>query len=367
MTHLSKIVEAMETIAPLQSAEPWDNVGLLCGDPRQSVNRILLTIDYTSAVAAEAIENNCDCVIAYHPPIFTPLKKLTAGSLIFDAIRRGVAIYSPHTALDSAADGANDVLAGALGLTDLRPLRSAASKDTPANYKLVAFVPESALEKVSHAVFDAGAGYIGKYSSCAFSAPGTGTFFGNEGTNPAVGQPGKLERAPEIRFETIVPASKAGDVIRALKENHPYEEPAYDLHVLADAKSGSTAGMGRIGDLPPTDRPAIFARIKIALSLSHLLIAGPEEGAVTRAAVCAGSCGDMLDDAIAAGAQLYLTGEMRHHDAVKAAAAGLTVVCTLHSNSERAVLPKLKSKLEQFPQMPAIRISTADADPFRVR
>jgi putative NIF3 family GTP cyclohydrolase 1 type 2 len=160
----------------------------------------------------------------------------------------------------------------------------------------------------------------------------------------------------------VVPIAKVDAVIRALRQSHPYEEPAFDLNVLA--ASPQAGGFGRIGDLPPTPRQAVFDRIKRELEIAHILVAGPVDGTITRAAACAGSCGDMLDDAIAAGAQLYLTGEMRHHDAIKAARAGLTVVCTLHSNSERAVLKRLKVSLEKSMDVPPILISRMDRDPF---
>jgi dinuclear metal center YbgI/SA1388 family protein len=357
---LSKVVEILQQIAPTAMAEPWDNVGLLVGDPNQDITGLLLTIDLTAEVAAEAQQKKCDLVIAYHPPIFSPLKKIIAGSLVFDAIQKGVAIYSPHTALDAANGGTNDVLADAIGLTDIRPLRT--SKSESSQCKLVTFVPTEHLERVSKALFEAGAGNIGKYSSCSFRTPGIGTFFGEAGSNPTIGKSGRLEEAQEVRLETVLPLQKVSDVVRALRAAHPYEEPAFDLNILAPDPTGR--GMGRFGSLPHTQRTEIFARIKKELNLNHLLIAGPTTGVITKAAVCAGSCGDLLDTAIASGAELYLTGEMRHHDAIKAAATGITVVCTLHSNSERAVLRRLKNRLEQTGGVPTISISATDRDPF---
>jgi dinuclear metal center YbgI/SA1388 family protein len=360
---LSTIVKAVENIAPPSLAESWDNVGLLAGDPNQEVSRILLTIDYSPAVAEEGRANNCDLVIAYHPPIFHPLKRVVAGNPIFDAIRRGVAIYSPHTALDVAEEGTNDMLADVLGLTDRRPLKSGEAKAT--QFKLVVFVPIDATEKVSRALFDAGAGRIGNYSSCSFRSPGTGTFFGEAGSAPAVGQSGRLEKVDEIRLETVVPIGQVNAVIHALRASHPYEEPAFDLNVLAAAAGDK--GQGRIGSIPPTARGELLDRIKRELGIGHLLIAGPTDGTITRAAVCAGSWGPMLDDAIRAKAELYLTGEVRHHDAVKAAAAGMTVVCTLHSNSERPVLKRLAKRLAETAGMPGILVSSADKDPISIR
>jgi dinuclear metal center YbgI/SA1388 family protein len=362
---LKTIIAALETIAPTAFAEPWDNVGLLAGDPAQDVSRIMLTIDYAPAVAQEAKAGECDLVISYHPPIFHPLRRLGGDSLVFDAIRRGVAIYSPHTALDAADGGTNDLLADAIGLTSRGPLRPGIAEG--GDYKLVVFVPAEHVERVSSAMFDAGAGQIGRYSSCSFRTEGTGTFFGHEGTHPAVGRSGQMETVKEIRLETIVPRDRAAVVVAALRQSHPYEEPAFDLNVLANpAGHCLSMGTGRIGRMPSSARPAIFARIKRELELEHLLIAGPTDGTITTAAVCAGSGGQMLDDALRGGAQLYLSGEIRHHDAIRAAAAGMTVVCTLHSNSERAVLKRLKKRMEETSGMPPIQISEADRDPFAV-
>ena len=359
---LQQLIDILEDIAPTQFAEGWDNVGLLVGDPNQDVSRAMLTIDYTPEVACEAAGEKCDLIIAYHPPIFDPIKRITASSLIFDAIRRGVAIYSPHSALDVADGGTNDMLADALGLVERSPLRFSDTKAS--HYKLVTFVPAEQVEKVAQALFDAGAGRIGNYTQCSFRSPGTGTFFGEEGTKPTVGRSGKREEAPEVRLETVVPIAHLSDVLAALRRTHPYEEPAFDLVQLAAPPEQH--GQGRIGRLPNIERGAIFDRIKKELSLSHLLIAGPDRGSVSVAACCAGSCGDLLDDALRAKADLYLTGEMRHHDALKAANAGMTVVCTLHSNSERAVLKRLKTRLSAA--IPALEtmLSRTDRDPFVV-
>lgn len=363
---LSELLTVLEDIAPTKYAEPWDNVGLLAGDPEQGVTKVLLTIDYTPAVAVEAVRENCDVVIAYHPPIFEALKRLTAGSLVFDAIRRGFALYSPHTALDVADGGTNDMLADAVRMASgagRSPLKMAETK--AGQHKLVVFVPENAVELVSRALFDAGAGRIGKYSSCSFRSAGIGTFFGEAGTHPAVGQSGRLELAAEVRLETVLPISRVEAVIRALRQSHPYEEPAFDLVQLAAPPEGR--GIGRVGDLAePSPREQVLERIKRELGIGHLLVAGPIDGIVRRAAVCAGACGELLGAAIAQKVDLYLTGEMRHHDALKAARAGVTVVCTLHSNSERAVLSRLKTRLGEQASAVSVIISAEDGDPFIV-
>jgi dinuclear metal center YbgI/SA1388 family protein len=360
---LKELLSHLERLAPLRYAEAWDNVGLLVGEESQAVSRVLLTIDYTAAVAAEGREQNCDCIISYHPPIFHPLKRIDGESLIYDAIRRGVAIYSPHTALDVAEGGTNDVLADAMGLVDRRALRATAGKSEAC--KLVVFVPTEAAEKVATAVFAAGAGRGGNYSRCSFQSKGTGTFFGEAESNPAIGMAGRLEEVEELRWETLVPTGRIDAVIAAMREAHPYEEPAFDLVPLVVAAEGK--GQGRIGKLDrPTGRAEVFGRIKKELGLGHLLIAGPTSGMVSTAACCAGACGEMVNDALAQKAELYLTGEMRHHDALRAAEKGMTVVCTLHSHSERAVLKRWAERLRE--QMPAVQfvLSQVDRDPFLI-
>ena len=359
---LADIVHVLNTIAPTRFAEPWDNVGLLAGDPEQELRQGLLTIDYTVVVAAEAQAAQCDLIIAYHPPIFSPIKRLTAGYPMFDAIRRGVAIYSPHTAWDVAPGGTNDFLADVIGIGQRSPLRISESKAS--QHKFVTFVPQEHVEKVAQALFQAGAGKIGRYSSCSFRSTGIGTFFGEQGTNPAVGSSGQFEVVNEIRLETVVPTSAIDSIVRALRIAHPYEEPAFDIYPLSPSPNG--VGQGRIGTLPPTSRNELLKRIKGGLGIDQLLVAGPTDGDAKTIACCAGACGNLIDDAIAQKVDLYLTGEMRHHDALRAAAAGVTVVCTLHSNSERASLKRLRDRLlGKLPGFP-IALSQSDRDPFSI-
>ena len=212
---LSEALQILQDIAPLQFAEVWDNVGLLAGDPQQDVSRAMLCIDYTPEVACEAAGENCDLIIAYHPPIFEPIKRLTAGSLVFDAVRRGVAIYSPHTALDVAEGGTNDLLADVMGLIERGPLRAGPTKAS--QHKLVTFVPAEHVDRVATALFDAGAGHIGKYAQCSFRLAGTGTFFGEAGSHPTIGQSGKFEQTAEIRLEMVVPIARLSEILKAVR------------------------------------------------------------------------------------------------------------------------------------------------------
>ena len=358
---LRDVLPVLDAIAPLRHAEPWDNVGLLAGDPSAEIARALLTIDCTPAVLDEAAAFGAELVVAYHPPLFEAIKSIPASSVLHRAIRGGIALYSPHTAFDVAPGGTNDLLADVLGLGERTPLKLVPPRE--AQCKLVTFVPEEHVDRVAQAVFEAGAGWIGNYSACSFRSAGTGTFFGEEGASPRVGAAGALERVPEIRVETVLPLSRQEAVIAALRAAHPYEEPAFDLLRLVARPEG--AGIGRFGTLPhPASRAELIDRVKRGLGVTGVLVAGPTEGEVSRVAACAGAGRGLLSDAIAKKTELFLTGELPHHDALKAAAAGMTVVCALHSNSERRALGRMKDRLEKEAAGLAVKISEVDRDPF---
>ncbi len=377
---LRELCERLEQIAPPRLATDWDNVGLLVGDASAQVRRALLTVDLTDAVLAEAIEafgrdapESDDStipggvVICYHPPIFQPLRRLREddagpGGRVHRAIRHGIALYALHTALDAAAGGTNDVLADILGIADARPLTPAT---TEGGYKLVTFVPGESADAVADALFDAGAGRIGDYRKCSFRLAGTGTFQGGEQTRPAIGQPGRFARAEEVRLEVVVPRGSGARVMGALRRAHPYEEVAIDLYPLTGLDE--RIGAGRIGRLEsPAPLPELIERIKRGLGVPGVWLAKPQaEGDIRVAACAAGSCGGLYRDAIAAGAQLYLTGELRHHDALAASEAGLHVVAVGHSNSERPALRMLAERLRTLCPELSVSLSERDADPFR--
>ncbi|MCG3177777.1 MAG: GTP cyclohydrolase 1 type 2 [Phycisphaerae bacterium] len=371
---LADLVAALERFAPPALAADWDNNGLLVGDGSANVGRVLLAIDLTDAVLAEAISFQADLVICYHPPIFTPLRAVRGdrpgpAGRVFHAIRAGIALMAMHTTLDATAGGTNDALADVLGLTATRPLEPYAP---PGGQKLVTFVPAASVEEVSDALFAAGAGVIGRYSRCSFRSSGTGTFLGGEGSNPTLGQAGRMEQADEVRLEVVVPAGHAADAVAALRRAHPYEEVAFDLYPLAGIDE--RVGMGRIGELAdPAPLATVVERIKAGLGVEAVWLAAPRSsdetpslatGIVSRAACCAGSCGRLFERAMASGAQLYLTGELRHHDALAAVEAGMAVVMVRHSVSERLMLSRLADRVRSFAPHLEVRVSTSDADPF---
>lgn len=361
------LIDAMEQIAPTRHAEPWDNVGLICGDPASPLAGVSLCIDLTRDVVDEAIARGDSAVIAYHPPIFKDLRRLTpsdpAGMAAYHAVRHGLAVFTPHTALDVAKGGTNDVLGDVLGLAERRPLQPA---KPDVIFKVVTYVSAGDIEKVATAMHDAGAGHIGNYDRCSFRLEGTGTFRGSDATTPAVGKPGQLERVDEVRFETVTPAATLNGVLAALRDAHPYEEPAFDVF-RTELPRVATTGLGRIGKLKqPTSRGEMISRIKAELGIDQVLICGPTYGTVTTAACCAGSCGDLLDRAANEDAGLYLTGELKHHDALRCQKLGMTAVCVLHSNSERKTLHVLAKRLASALGEISVEVSHCDADPFRM-
>ena len=364
---IKDVAEQIEKIVPLKLAQDWDNVGLLIGDAQKNVKNILLTIDVTNDVVAEAKRLKTDLIVSYHPVIWDGLKKITSDSptgVVYDLIRSGVAVFSIHTALDAATGGVNDGLAEIIGIEDEKPIGDYVDNPAGDNYKLVVFVPVESVAEVSNAVFAAGAGAIGNYSNCGFGAEGTGTFLPLEGAKPAIGKKGKLEKVLEIRFETIVPAEKVDKVVTAMKKAHPYETPAFDIIKLYNSQN--EFGLGRIGKLAqPLRIEQIINRIKKYTGAKAVGLIGNEKRLVKTAAVCAGSCGKIINSVIAAKADLYLTGELKHHQALAAQEAGLTCICLSHTVSERFILKKFAKQLQKQLNSVTIRISKKDADPFK--
>jgi len=361
------IAEQIEEIVPLKLAQDWDNAGLLIGNPQQNVKNILLTIDVTGDVVAEAKRLKTDLIVSYHPVIWDGLKKITADGptgVVYDLIRSGIAVFSIHTALDSAVGGVNDGLAEIVGIRDVKPISDYVDNRSRDNYKLVVFVPVESAAKVSNAVFAAGAGTIGNYSHCGFQAEGAGSFLPLKGAKPAIGKKGRIEMVPEIRFETIVPAEKLDNVIPAMKKAHPYETPAFDIFKLYGSEN--KFGSGRIGKLEKTTQLSrIVERIKKYTGAKTLGIVGSEKRLVKKAAVCAGACGKIINSVIAAKCDLYLTGELKHHQALAAQEAGLTCICLSHTVSERFILRKLARQMQRQIKQVTIKISKKDADPFK--
>lgn len=348
---VADITRYLDTLAPPALKEDYDNVGLLCGRPETKCTGAYLVLDCLPERVEEAIALGCNLVIAHHPLIFKGLKKIDlshwSGRVLELALKHDVALYAIHTNLDNILPGVNSMLAARVGLNPdtlkpLRPLRGAL-------VGLTTFAPAEHAEAVLQALWAAGAGQIGRYADCSFQLQGTGTFTAQAGANPTLGQVGKPERADEVRLEVILPAHAEGAVLKALFSAHPYEEVAYYLYPLRNV--WQQAGAGAIGELPEAVPFEEFCRqVCAGLEIGHLRHTAAAPGkTVRRVAVCGGAGSFLLEDAKRAGADVLITGDVKHHEFLEATAA--TVILDVgHYESERWVADELALKIrEKFP------------------
>jgi dinuclear metal center YbgI/SA1388 family protein len=365
MPNVAAICAHLDQILPPGLAADWDNVGLLLGDGATEVKKILTCLTVTQSVVKEAVEEKVQLVVTHHPILFKGTKKLSTasseGRLLWPLAKANIAVYSPHTAFDNAQDGINDSIARRLGLNEIEPLRLS---DGPKQCKIIVFLPESDLAKVSDAMFAAGAGVIGEYEQCSFWMTGVGTFFGTESSNPAVGKKGRREEVAELRLEVICPETSVQAVLKAIRAAHSYEEPAFDVQPLKvmPAKGGA----GRIGLLPkamPLRKLAL--RAKRELAAGAVQIVGEADCSVQRVAIACGAAGEFLPDAVRAKADVFLTGEMRFHDYLSAEAQGIALIIPGHYATERPAVEELAQRLQsQFADL-TIWPSRVEADPVQ--
>jgi len=387
---VADLIAHLDSIAPLKYAADWDNVGLILGSPEQPVDGpILLTIDLTQAVAEEAVKEQASAIVAYHPPLFEPVRRLVSGPgstpaqrVALTVIHAGIAVYSPHTALDAAVGGVTDWLAdGVLDPSskaaragggrvhagaDRRALMAHAEHAGTQEVKIVTFVPATELEMIRGALASAGAGLIGLYDVCSFTTPGTGTFRGGSESSPAVGTPGRLESVQEVRLEMVCSRRALGLALQTLRSFHPYEEPAVDVYPL-EARPDRSAGVGRRITLDtPASLDEVCARVKRHLCVPAVQLAAPGGDAslrVSRIGLVPGAGGGVAGAALADGCELFITGEMKHHEVAAAVASGMAVILGGHTATERGYLPSLKGRLQVLvPSVPVI-IARTDRDP----
>lgn len=379
---IAALVSAIESIAPPQLAEDWDNVGLLIGSPEDRLDGpVLLTIDLNEAVLGEAERHKCRAIVAYHPPIFRPTKRFVGGSIaspgertVYRAARAGIAVYSPHTALDAATGGLTDWLADGLMPSgsaggDKRPLQPAMRREDTQEVKIVTFVPLATLDTVRAALASAGAGLIGAYELCSFSHPGTGTFRGKPGTRPAVGAAEQFEQAAEHRLEMVCSRRALALALQTLRQFHPYEEPAIDVYPL-EPKPDRSVGAGRRLTLDhPCTLDELAERLKrhIGVRAVHLAAPGANPPPVDRIGVVPGSGAALAQAAAENGCQVFVTGEMTHHQVNDALARGLSVLLGGHTATERGYLPHLAERLGALVKHAKFIVSQADRDPLEMR
>jgi dinuclear metal center YbgI/SA1388 family protein len=359
---ISEITSELELFAPLSYQEDYDNSGFITGNGEKECTGVLFALDCTEEVVNEAISHNCNLVIAHHPIIFSGLKKITGATYVqrtvIKAIKNDVTIYACHTNADHVDQGVNKKIADRIGLEDTSILAPRARLLK----KLVTFVPATHREKVMQALFEAGAGKIGNYDSCSFTAEGEGSFRGDTATKPFLGEPGKLSRERECRIETILPAFAEKKVVSALKSAHPYEEVAYDIYELTN--SHQLVGSGMSGHLKEAVSETDFMKlIKERFNLKvirHTPLTGKK---VQKIAVCGGSGSFLLKNAIAAGCDVFITADFKYHEFFDA--EGRLLLLDIGHHESEQFTPQIFYDLikKKFPTF-AIRLSKINTNPI---
>lgn len=309
---IKKITRYLETIAPPSYQESYDNAGLIVGHPDMEVTGIILCLDSIEAVVDEAIEKNCNLIIAHHPIVFSGLKRFNGKNyierVVMKAIKNDIAIYAAHTNLDNVQNGVNAKIAQKIGLENTRILAPKKGRLK----KLYTFVPTAQSDKVRNALFKAGAGQIGKYDEASFNMVGAGTFKAGEDANPAIGDIGKRHYEAEIKIETIFEDYKERQIIAALKASHPYEEVAYDIVTLDN--ENQMIGSGMIGTLPsPMTEKAFLLHLKNEMNVSVVRHTALKDKKVKTVAVCGGSGSFLLGKAISQKADVFVTADYKYH------------------------------------------------------
>jgi len=343
---------------------------LQVGDPGQEITGIMVALDATPAVLDATIAACCNLLLTHHPLIFKPLTSISAatpqGRLLQAAIAARVAVVSIHTSYDTADGGLNDLLAGRLEVVDCRPLQPGTAQQLA---KLVAFVPDDHLDTVRSALFPF-AEQLGAYCDCTFAAAGEGTFTPLEGAKPFIGTVAVREKVREQRLELLIDRTNLARAIKALLASHPYEEPAFDIYPLLN--EGKYPGLGRIGTLAEPSTLSTYAqRIRNGLAASGLRYVGDPDAIIRKVALCSGSGGSLLHNAVRAGADVLVTGDISYHHARDAEDAGIALIDAGHFATENimadGVAERLRPLLEAAGydacRVEACRIQT---DPFRI-
>ena len=343
---VSDIVGIINKIAPPFLAETWDNPGLQIGDPADDVTRIMVALDATPATISAAISASCQLLVTHHPLIFKPLKSISTatplGSQIQTAIRAGLSIISMHTNYDIASGGLNDLLAQVVGLQESVPLRITTSREL---IKLIVFVPVDYLDQMRAALFPYTES-LGNYCDCSFAAVGEGTFTPQAGACPFVGTIGTTQKEPEERLELLIERTNLARTIKALLAAHPYEEPAYDLYPLLN--EGAKLGLGRIGRLSEIESLAAYAsRISRLLAAPGLRFVGDPAVRISKVALCSGSGASLLRDAVRAGADLLVTGDVKYHEARDAEDLGIALIDAGHFPTEIIMVNEVAGRIER--------------------
>jgi len=341
---VKNLLNNLDKIAPFFLQESFDNSGIQFANLDAPITKILLSLDVTQGVLNEAIEKKANLIIAHHPLLFSPLKQITKqkNTLLYQVITGQINLMAMHTNYDLAEGGLNDYVANLLGIKKISPLQSSSEKI----FKFAVYVPAQHADKISQAIFKAGAGKIGKYTETSFNITGKGTFKPMEGTNPFIGKIGKREEVQEIKIETVVAERDLESVVQAMKDTHPYEEPAYDVYEL---KTKSSYGIGIFGEIDREVEISKFSlEVKNRLQARYVRLIKSNEQKVKRVALCTGSGGSLLEQVNNKDADLYITGDITYHAALRAKELGLNVLDVEHFDTEKFFVEALYNQMIKF-------------------
>ena len=359
---LKELCSYLDSEVPLPFQESYDNSGLQVGSPEREITSALITLDVTEEVIDEAIAGKFDLIISHHPLIFNGIKKISGSTfterILYKAVKHDVAVYSSHTNLDVFSNSVSRKMAVKLGLKEIKVLSPLEKRVL----KLVVYIPESHFDKVTNAVFDAGAGVIGNYDRCGFSSAGTGSFRGNEKATPFVGEKGRIHFEKETRFETVMFSHLRDKVLKALLEVHPYEEPAYDIYSLEN--TNADAGLGCTGEFISSMSENDFLKhVSSVFDAKGVRYSKPTGKPVKKVALCGGSGASLLYEAIASGADAFITADIKYHSFFDTDNK-ILLVDTGHFESEKFATDILKDLIiKKFPKF-AVRFSEKNTNPI---
>ncbi|GAB3197003.1 Nif3-like dinuclear metal center hexameric protein [Nocardioides hungaricus] len=371
MPALEDVVDLLHGWYPPATADSWDAVGLVLGEPGARVDKVMFAVDPTLPVAREAADWGADLLVVHHPLFLKPVHGFAAttpkGRTLAALAGAGCALLTAHTNADQAVGGVSESLALALGLADLEPIVPAPAEPMD---KLTTYVPVADAAALRQALAGAGAGRIGDYDHASFSTPGTGRFRPLDGASPAIGTVGEVETVEEERVEVVLPRGRRAAVVQTLLDAHPYEEPAFDLAELADPGTAVT-GAGRIGSVPETSLGEFAAAVAAALpETAHgVRVAGDADRPVRRVAVCGGAGDFLLDTVARTDADVYVTSDLRHHPASELCEQdGPALVDVAHWAAEWTWLPVVEARLRgEWGDTVETRVSTLRTDPWTFR
>ncbi|NJW51867.1 Nif3-like dinuclear metal center hexameric protein [Salinimicrobium oceani] len=360
---IKDIICELESFAPTAYAEDFDNVGLLTGSAEAKVTGILVTLDTLETVVDEAIAQNCNLIVSFHPIIFSGLKKLTGSNYVertvLKAIKHDIAIYAIHTALDNSMKGVNDMICEQLGLINREILIPQAGSIK----KLLTFVPKKDAAEVREALFSAGAGSIGNYDHCSFNTIGSGSFRGNEESNPVIGRKGEIHYEEEVQIGVTFSRHLERNVLKALFDCHPYEEIAYEITTLDNFNQ--KIGIGMVGELEEeVSEMAFLEQVKKTFGCGCIRHSQLRGKPIKKVAVLGGSGSFAIGNAAGAGADIFLTADLKYHDFYKAEQK-LVLADIGHYESEQYTKNLLASFLKKKFANFAVVLSNTDTNPIK--